>query len=222
MAGPASAGGLTLEVAEGRPQDAGRSLARLDPADMARLSAPAGTIVQIEGKRIAAAKVMPAFRDLRGRQLVQIDGIIRSNARAVIGEKVTLTVVDPPAAQRLVLAPESAPRRRPLDPHHVSRALADVPVVAGDRVRVTAFGSRFQEFRVIDTVPKGIVVIKPDTLVRVEAPGVQPTAGRISYEDIGGLGPAIQRVREMIELPLRYPEVFEHLGIDAPKGVLLH
>ncbi|HEY3162361.1 MAG TPA: CDC48 family AAA ATPase [Vicinamibacterales bacterium] len=222
MVGTASVASLTLKVAEGRPQDAGRSLARLDPADMARLSAPAGTIVQIEGKRTAAAKVMPAFRDLRGRQLVQIDGITRSNAGASIGEKVTLTVVVPPSAQRVVLEPEGAHGLRPMGGELVCRALADMPVVAGDRVRVTAFGSRFQEFRVLDTVPKGIVVIRPDTLVRLESPGVQPTPGRISYEDIGGLGNAIQRVREMIELPLRYPRVFGHLGIDAPKGVLLH
>jgi transitional endoplasmic reticulum ATPase len=222
MVGTASVASLTLKVAEGRPQDAGRSLARLDPADMARLSAAAGTIVQIEGKRTAAAKVMPAFRDLRGRQLVQIDGVTRSNAGTVIGEKVTLTVVDPPSAQRVVLAPEGTQGSRQMGAEHVGRALADIPVVAGDRVRVTAFGSRFQEFRVLDTVPKGVVVIRADTLIRLEPAGAQPTAGRISYEDIGGLGSAIQHVREMIELPLRYPQVFGHLGIDAPKGVLLH
>ncbi len=222
MVGTASVASVTLKVAEGRPQDAGRSLARLDPADMAWLSAAPGTIVQIEGKRTAAAKLMPAFRDLRGRQLVQIDGVTRSNAGTVIGENVTVTVVEPPSAQRVVLAPEGAHGLRPMGAEHVCRALADMPVIAGDRVRVTAFGSRFQEFRVLDTVPKGIVVMRADTLVRLESPGAQPAAGRISYEDIGGLGTAIQRVREMIELPLRYPQVFGHLGIDAPKGVLLH
>ncbi len=213
---------ITLKVAEGRPPDAGRALARLDPADMVRLSAPAGTVVAISGKKIAAAKVMPAFRDVRGKQLVQIDGLTRSNAGAVIGEKVTLTVLRPPAAQRVVLAPEGALVLRSRNPEQIGRALADIPVTAGDRVRVTGFGSRFQEFRVVDTAPRGIVVIRPDTVIRLDAPGAQPTTGRISYEDIGGLGSAIQRVREMIELPLRYPEVFERLGIDPPKGVLLH
>ena len=213
---------ITLKVAEGRPQDAGRALARLDPADMVRLSAPAGTVIAISGKKIAAAKVMPAFRDLRGRQLVQIDGLTRSNAGAVIGEKVVLTVLRPPAAHRVVLAPEGALLLRSRHPEQVGRALADIPVTVGDRVRVTGFGSRFQEFRVIDTAPRGIVVIRPETVIRLDAPGAQPSAGRISYEDLGGLGSAIQRVREMIELPLRYPEVFERLGIDPPKGVLLH
>src|SRR5262249_54636799 len=97
---------VTLKIAEGRPQDAGRGLARIDPADMAQLGAGAGTVVQIAGKKITAARVMPAFRDLRGRQLLQIDGITRNNAGTSIGERVTLTVIDAPTAQRVVLALE--------------------------------------------------------------------------------------------------------------------
>ena len=213
---------VTVKVVEGRPHDAGRCLARLDPADMTRLGTAPGGVVQIEGKRATAARVMPAYRDLRGRQVVQIDGITRSNAGAVIGERVTLTVIEPVPAQRVVLAPEGALGPRHLSQEHIARALTDLPVVSGDRVRMTAPGSRFQEFRVLDTTPKGIVLIRPDSSVRVETPGTQPASGRLSYEDIGGLGHAIHRVREMIELPLRYPEVFAHLGIEPPKGVLLH
>jgi transitional endoplasmic reticulum ATPase len=213
---------VTLKVAEGRPQDAGRSLARLDPAELTRLGITPGAVVQIEGKRVTAARVMPTFRDLRGRQLVQIDGITRSNAGAVIGEKITLSVIEPAAAQRVVVAPEGTPGPRKLTDVQIGRALVDMPVVTGDRVRITALGSRFQEYRVLDTTPKGIVVIRPDTTVRLEAPGAQATTGRISYEDIGGLGPTIHRIREMVELPLRYPQVFSRLGIDPPKGVLLH
>jgi transitional endoplasmic reticulum ATPase len=218
----ATATDLTLKVAEGRPQDAGRGLARLDPADMARLGATVGAVVQISATRTAAARVMPAFRDVRGRQLVQIDGLTRRNAGAVIGEKVTLAVVQPLPAQRVVVTPEGSQVLK-LTGEHVSRVLADMPVVAGDRVRISGFGARFQELRVVDTVPRGIVMMRPETLVRLETPAAAAAAAsRISYEDIGALGPAIRRVREMIELPLRYPEVFARLGIDAPKGVLLH
>lgn len=212
---------VTLKVAEGRPQDAGRGLARLDPADMLRLAVTAGAVVQVSATRATAARVMPAFRDLRGRQLVQIDGITRRNAGAAIGGKVTLTVVQPPPAQRVVVAPEGGPVLR-LTGEHIARALADMPLQSGDRIRVSGFGSRFQEFRVLDTVPRGIVMMRSDTAVRLDTPGAAPSTDRISYEDIGALGPAIRRVREMIELPLRYPEVFARLGIDAPKGVLLH
>jgi transitional endoplasmic reticulum ATPase len=213
---------VTLKVAEGRPQDAGRSLARLDPAELTRLGIGPGAVVQIDGKRVTAARVMPIFRELRGRQLVQIDGITRSNAGAVIGEKVTLSVIEPTAAQRVVVAPEGTPGPRKLTDVQIGRALVDMPVVTGDRVRITALGSRFQEYRVLDTTPKAVVVVRPATTVRLEAAGSPPTTGRISYEDIGGLGPTIQRIREMVELPLRYPQVFGRLGIDPPKGVLLH
>ena len=214
---------LTLKVAEGRPHDAGRGLARLDPADLARLSATTGSVIQITAKRIAAVKAMPSFRVLRGRQLVQIDGLTRSNAGAAIGEPVTLSVVDPPVAEHVVLAPEGTQVLRQLNDNLVVRALCDVPVVTGDRVRVPAFGSRFQELRVLKTTPDGIVLIRPSTTVSLDAPvPAQSASGRLAYEDIGGLGTAIQRVREMVELPLRYPQVFARLGIDPPKGVLLH
>jgi transitional endoplasmic reticulum ATPase len=221
MTGTTTATDVTLKVAEGRPQDAGRGLARLDPADMMRLGASAGTVVQVSGTRAAAARVMPAFRELRGRQLVQIDGITRRNAGAAIGEKVTLVVVQPPPAQRVALVPEGGHVPR-LSGERMARALTDMPLLAGDRIRISGFGSRFQEFRIHDTVPRGIVMMRPDTAVRIEAAAAQPAAGRVSYEDIGALAPAIRRVREMIELPLRYPEVFARLGIEAPKGVLLH
>src|SRR5919197_1592587 len=158
---------VVLKVVEGRPQDAGRGLARLDPADIARLGASAGSIVQITGKKAAAAKVMPAFRELRGKQVVQTT-----------------------SAQRIVLAPEGSHVLRQLGTEQICRSLADLPVMAGDRVRVTGFGSRFQEFRVVDTTPRGIVVVRPDTTVRLEAAGKQAATGRVSYEDIGGVGPA--------------------------------
>ncbi len=220
----AEAASLTLKVTEAQPQDAGKGLARVDPADLSRLSAAVGSVVQITGKKTTVAKLMPAFREARGKQLVQIDGIIRSNAGAAIGEKVALSVVEAQPAQRITLASEGPQAlRQPRDREYVGRLLSDLPVVAGDRVRATLFGSRFQEFRVVDTAPRGVVLIRPETTVRIEAPDPGQTGtGRISYEDIGGLGRAIQRVREMIELPLRYPEIFERLGIDPPKGVLLH
>jgi transitional endoplasmic reticulum ATPase len=216
--------GLWLKVAEAQPQDVGRGMARLDPADIQQLGAAVGSIVQISGKKATAAKLMPAFKEARGQQVLQIDGLTRSNAGVAIGEKVRLSVVEAAPAQRVTLVPEGAPAwRQGQDREYVGKLLSDVPVVTGDRVRATMFGSRFQEFRVTDTAPRGIVLIRPETAVRLEAPGAAAAApSRISYEDIGGLSRAIQRVREMIELPLRYPEIFERLGIDAPKGVLLH
>ena len=222
MASSTTVASVPLKVAESRLPDVGRGLARLDPADIHRLSASVGSILQITGKKTTAARVMPAFREARGSQAVQIDGLTRSNAGTVIGEKVTLTVVEAVPAQRIVLVPEGTHVLRQATGEYVGKFLADLPVNTGDRVRVTLFGSRFQEFRVTETVPNGIVLIRPDTSIRIELPGVNASPGRISYEDIGGLGSAIRRVREMIELPLRHPAVFARLGIDPPKGVLLY
>ena len=217
--------GIALKVSEGQAQDVGHGLARLDPVDIARLGAAVGSIVQITGKKMTAAKLMPAFREARGKKMVQIDGLTRGNAGAAIGEKVTLTPVEAIPAQRITLIAEgSQAPHQPKDREYVGKLLSDLPVTVGDRVRATLFGSRFQEFRVVDTAPRRIVLIRPETVIRIEASESDKEAApsRIAYEDIGGLGKAIQRVREMIELPLRYPEIFERLGIDAPKGVLLH
>src|SRR5215471_4847109 len=112
---------VTLKVAEGRSQDVGRGLARLDPVDMSRLGAGAGSVVQITGKKVTAVRVMPAYRDARGNEVVQIDSITRSNAGAIIGEKVTLTVIEAVPAQRVVLIPEGAHNLRPLSGEHVGK-----------------------------------------------------------------------------------------------------
>ena len=222
MSAAGAGASVTLRVAEARLPDAGRALARLDPADMARLGASPGSVVQLTGARTAVAKALPSFRDLRGRSVVQIDGITRGNAGVAIGERIALSVVAPAAAQRVVFAVEGANSVRPAPDEQVARALADIPVTAGSRVRVTGFGARGPELRVIETQPRGVVIIRSGTAIRIDAPASAPGAGRVSYEDIGGLGPAIRRVREIIELPLRYPEVFARLGIEPPRGVLLH
>jgi transitional endoplasmic reticulum ATPase len=223
MSSPSNATDISLKVAEGRLQDVGRGLARLDPADISRLGISIGNLVQIGGKKTTAAKVLPAFRDARGKQLIQIDGITRSNAGVVIGEKVALAPLQTAVAQRIVLAPEGADVLRKATGEYLTRFLTDMPVTTGDRIRVVLFGSRFQEFRILETMPRGTVIVRRETAIRIEVRGSSSDGlGRVSYEDIGGLGSAIQRVREMIELPLRYPEIFGRLGIDPPKGVLLH
>ena len=223
MSSPSSATDISLKVAEGRLQDVGRGLARLDPADISRLGISIGSLVQIGGKKTTAAKVLPAFRDARGKQLIQIDGITRSNAGLVIGEKVAVAALQTVVAQRIVLVPEGAEVLRQATGEYLTRFLTDMPVTTGDRIRVALFGSRFQEFRVLETVPRGTVIVRRETAIRIDVRGSSSDGlGRVSYEDIGGIGSAIQRVREMIELPLRYPEIFGRLGIDPPKGVLLH
>ena len=213
---------ITLKVAEAVKKDVGRGLARIDPADIERLHATIGDIVEIAGKKRTVAKVMPAFKEDRGKGIIQIDGPTRGNAHTGLDEKVTLKKIVWNPADNVVLTPVNAVNLE-RDSKYIGSLLDGLPVIAGDRIRATLFGSRFTDFVVETTIPKGIVVINPTTLLKIneKKPG---TAERLkfSYEDIGGLGHEIHRIREMIELPLKHPEVFERLGIDAPKGVLLY
>ena len=213
---------ISLKVAEAAKKDVGRGLARIDPGDIEKLEATIGDIVEIVGKNRTVAKVMPTFKEERGKGIIQIDGLTRGNAQIGLGEKVTVKKVPWQAADNVALTPVTAVSLE-RDSKYIGSLLDGLPVIAGDRIRATLFGSRFTDFVVEGTAPKGVVVINPTTLLKISEK--KPGKGeriKFSYEDIGGLGHEIQRIREMIELPLKHPEIFERLGIDAPKGVLLY
>jgi transitional endoplasmic reticulum ATPase len=224
--------GYLLRVAEALPKDVGRGLVRLDPQDLERLGVDIGDVVEVAGKprpelaegRSTVARVMPAYVAQRGQGLIQMDGILRANAGAALDERVRVRRVEVQPARRVVLTPVEALRtsRGAAQARYLARLLDGIPVVPGDQVRVDFFGTRAQTFTVAETAPSGPVLIGPTTAIRLAGEGTKRERGTITYEDIGGLRREIRRIREMIELPLRYPEVFERLGIDPPKGVLLH
>jgi transitional endoplasmic reticulum ATPase len=216
---------LTLKVSESTGKDVGRGLARIDPADMQHLGANIGDLVEVVGHKTTICKLLPAFKEQRGKGRIHIDGIIRENAGAAIGESTVVRRVAAPPATEVTLDPLGyTPSNKDLE--YIGSLLDGLPMVAGDRVRATLFGNRYADFHVKSTVPQGPVVIASDTLLKIggtrkgETAPVT-TAPAISYEDIGGLRRQLDRVREIVELPLRYPELFERLGIEAPKGVLL-
>lgn len=219
-------GAVSLKVSEALSKDVGRALARMDPADMLALGAEIGDIVAIVGKRRTVCKLMPAYVDMRGAAKVQIDGLSRVNAGVALDDVVAVQKVTAQAAQRIVLSPTTS-GISDRDLAYIGARLDGLPVVEGDRIRGTLFGSRSLDFMVRETVPKGAVLIAPQTVLTV-GPALTnhkvhaPDCATFSYEDIGGLKREVQRVREIIELPLRFPEVFTRLGIDAPKGVLLY
>ncbi|MCX5995825.1 MAG: AAA family ATPase, partial [Chloroflexi bacterium] len=216
---------FTLRVAEALAKDVGRAVARLDPQDMAKIGVGVGDIVQIKGKKPTVAKTMPAYAEDRGKEIIQIDGITRENAQAGLGEKVQIEKIGFENASTVVLAPVTSSKAfiSEKDRKYLGRLLEGLPVTTGDKVRATFLGSRYQEFSVVDTNPKGVVLIGPLSNIKVKGESaVQKEKTGVTYEDIGGLQREIQRIREMIELPLKYPELFEKLGIEAPKGVLLH
>ena len=212
---------LTLKVAEATAKDVGRGIVRFDPGDFEKLNVQVGDVVTVEGKRQTVAKVLPAYMEDRGKGLIRLDGITRENARVGIDEKVKITVCDFQPARKIVVAPLTA--MRSYDARYIGSLLEGLPLVEGDLVRARLIGSRTQDFKVVATSPSGVVMIHPQTGMEIQQkkePGEGRT--RISYEDIGGLEKEIRKIREMIELPLKYPQVFERLGIDPPKGVLLH
>ncbi len=217
---------LILKVKEALPKDVGRGIARIDPEDLKVLELEVGEIIELEGKRKTPAKVMPCYAEDRGKGIIQIDGISRENAQVSLDEKVKIHKSDYKPASKITLSPLtiSSLLQRDKDTQYLGSLIAGLPVVAGDRIRATFFGSRHCDFKVLDTIPnEGVVLIGPDTLLRIETKAKpEEVSVKISYEDIGGLSNQIQRIREMIELPLRYPQVFERLGIDAPRGVLFH
>ncbi|MCA3003766.1 MAG: CDC48 family AAA ATPase [Phycisphaerales bacterium] len=222
---------IQLRVAEALSKDVGRALARMDPDDLKKLNLAIGDTVLVSGKRTTVAKAMPALKENRGKGVVQLDGLSRANSGAGLDDTVTLRKVACRPADTITL---QATTIRPADRDlkYIGSLLDGLPVTSGDRIRAALFGSRSAEFVVEKTAPTGApVLINPSTRLVISgapsaaakpgSPASQPGSG-ISYEDIGGLKPQVSRIREMIELPLRYPEVFERLGIDPPKGVLLH
>jgi transitional endoplasmic reticulum ATPase len=216
---------LTFRVAEAKPRDVGRGIARIDPQDLAELVAEVGDIIEIEGKRKTVAKVMPAYPEDRGKSIVQMDGLLRGNAQVSLDEKVNVQKTSCLPADKIVLNPLTLVRSisRERDTKYIGTLLDGLALIEGDTVRVNLFGTRSQDFTVVSTVPKGVVLIRSATRIEVRGKGEAKTRGlKVSYEDVGGLGKELQRVRETIELPLKYPQIFERLGIDPPKGVLLH
>lgn len=213
---------IQLKVAEAGSRDVGRGIARIDPAIMEKLGiADSGEVVALKGKRVTVAKIMPTFPELRGRGIVQIDGITRENAQAGIDEKIKLTKAKVEEAKKVTLSPLTLTGGTIADNAYLSRQLSSIPVVSGDRIQTTFLGARKQDFRVVDTTPTGAVLLTPQTIISVIGEGEKGEV-RLTYEDIGGLGHQIKRIREMIELPLKFPQIFARLGIEPPKGVLLH
>lgn len=219
---------IQLKITEAIPRDVGRNIARVDPAYFTRLGVEIGDILKLEGKRTSCAKVMPTFPGERNKAVIQIDGITRENVQCGIGDSINVCRAEWKAAREIALAPLGPVPKEwaRKDSGYMGKLIDGLALSMGDRIRVNLFGASFQEFIIEDAHPDGFLRVESSTRVRLVA-GSTETAGRtgkgnkIFYEDIGGLDVEIKRIREMVELPLRYPEIFERLGIDPPRGLLL-
>ncbi len=214
-----------LRVEEPDPSHVGRNIITLDKITKEELGVTSGDIVEIEGTKKTAAVIWPARVEDEGKAIIRMDNHIRHNAGAGLGEKVTIRRATVVEAKRIILAPTQEVRiiasgyDRILKKNFIGR-----PLTKGDNVWISVFGSGFV-YRVVDTTPKGIVKVTDFTQFILKEEPVKDdlySFQRIAYEDIGGLEEQVQKIREMIELPMRHPEIFRKLGINPPKGVLLH
>jgi transitional endoplasmic reticulum ATPase len=235
---------LRLQVARARPDDANRGAARLGEDVLGSLGVAEGDAIAIAGSRTTAAIALRLPFEDRGLRLLRIDGLQRANAGAGLGDSVEVWRVDAVVAERVELAPVDPAIAPWGSMEALRRTLLRRAVITGDVIATSAFreegaqdaadplrtlpsfGLQEVRLRVVSTAPAGIVRIGDETVIDLIAgtetsePAVRPAG--VTYDDLGGLGPAIELVREMIELPLKHPELFRWLGIDPPKGILLH
>jgi len=210
---------MKVKISAAQNKDIGRGIGRIDPKTMEELGAGVGDIIEISGKRTTCVKVMPSFSEDRGKGTIQIDGIVRKNANVSLNETVEIKAITIPPVNSVVLQPLDSFLQKEVD----SRLFEGIPVTNGDQIRLSMFGKKF-DFLICDATPE-IGIITRTTAIKIQGKKMQERETKksfISYEDIGGLKGQLDKIREMIELPLKYPELFERIGIDPPRGVLLY
>lgn len=240
--------GIQLQVANMRPQDAGASVARLTTSVMATIGVKEGDLVELIGKRHTTAIAMRPYPEDEGLHIVRLDGLQRVNAGATSGDHIEVRKAEARPATKVVLAPAQKNLRLQGSGEALQRTFLHRPMVAGDVVSTSvqqrvsgrergsddilrglldlpAYGLQEIRLVVVSTQPRGIVQMTEETVVELRPQFEEPKEARradVTYDDIGGLGSSVDQVREMVELPLRHPELFQRLGIDPPKGVLLY
>lgn len=216
---------VELKVAEIFVEDVGKGLARLDPDDIKALGASFGDIVEIIGEKCTVARISGIFPEHFGKKVVQIDGNTRENARVQVGGTVKIKKSPRNTATMIVLTPIDSGNWWPDENEvgYIGKILQGLAVISGDKLNIPLFGGKDRFFLVDGTSPAGAVIINQHTKFKVNKPDyTEPADTRISYEDIGGLDRELRSIREMVEIPLRYGEIFDRLGIEAPKGLLLY
>ncbi len=214
---------IDLKVAEALQNDVGRGLVRIDSKARKQLDVSTGDIVELKGKRSTAALVWQAHPQDEGLSIIRMDGYLRQNTGVALGDKIIVKKAALKEAKKVVLAPTQPMKYSPGFDQFVKKKMIGRALNRGDTIYIGVFGTSFPLVAAL-VQPAGIVMINENTdLVLKEAPEKETVQVQaISYEDIGGLKDEVQKIREMVELPLRHPELFERLGIEAPKGVLIY
>ena len=215
---------VQVRVADAKQRDVGHGKVRIDNERMEKLAITAGDFIEVHGKRTTVALAWPAYAEDQGQEIARIDGLLRRNAGVALNEYITIKKAEVKDSQTIVFAPTDV--RLSVDEEFVGfvkRRFMDMPFVEGDMALLSIFGSAVP-LVATRTRPHGPVKITESTLVQVMSDPAPDKKGLpiVTYEDIGGLHGEIQRIREMVELPLRHPELFQRLGIEPPKGIFLY
>ena len=218
---------VKVRVAEAKTRDVGRKIIRLERSVMKKLNVDPGDFVEIIGpKGSSVCQVWPIYVSDEGKGFARIDGIVRESIGVGIGDIVSMKKVDVQPASRIILAPTTPIRFGPDFVEYVKNTLMGKPVSRGETIIVPAFTTELR-FIVVSSQPTQHVYVTLDTEVEVKEEPIKEAAltrgvPRVTWEDIGDLEEAKQKIREIVELPLRHPEIFTHLGIEPPKGILLY
>jgi len=241
---------VEIQVAGARTPDVGKGTARVSKQALATLGLREGAILEVVGKRTTAVLALPPYPEDEGVDLIRLDGLQRANIGVGIGDRVSLRAAEVAPAARVTLAPAQKEIILKGPGQALLRTLKGRPLVQGDIISTSVYRRTpdmddgtfpedvfrgffqqraygLQEIRLVvaRTKPQGVVQVTPETEIELLPQFVEPEEPRpcdVTYDDVGGLGTTIEQVREMIELPLKHPELFQRLGIDPPKGVLLH
>jgi transitional endoplasmic reticulum ATPase len=214
---------ITVHVARAYHKDVGKGIARVDRESMQKLGTVNGDIIEIKSKKQGYAVIQPLYENDTAKDVIRIDGNTRSNTGVGIDDIVVVSKIQAKTADKVTLAP-AKPVHFVKGAQYLSRILEGRPVTRGEWVRVETVNEPLY-FAVVSIKPAGPAVVNNDTSIRLKDESVDSegeTAERTTYEDIGGLKREIGLVREMIELPLRHPELFQKLGIEPPKGVMVY
>lgn len=212
-----------LKVNEAIQNDVGRGIIRLDSGIREKLGLTSGDIVKIKGKKDTAGIVWQSYPEDEGLSIARMDGIMRQNGGVSIGDSITVEKTEPKPARKIVLAPLQRVRFSPGFSSYIQKRLIGRPVSKREKMLVGVFGASVVMV-VTNTSPGGIVQVTRETQLELKTEPVKEIAGlpQVAYEDVGGVRDEVLKVREMIEIPMKHPELFKRLGIDPPKGVLLH
>ncbi|MFS0849599.1 CDC48 family AAA ATPase [Novosphingobium panipatense] len=234
---------LRLQVAAARQEESGQGIARLSRASLSEIGAMEGDVLEITGKAVTVARAVLAYDEDESLSVIRLDGLQRGNAEVGSGDHVTVRKAESRPAQRVVFAPAQKDMRLQGPSAALKRNFFGRPMVQGDLVATTgqqqvadippqlrrmfnapAYALTQIRLNVLSTTPRGIVHIDENTEVELREvfEEANDARGDVNYDDVGGMSDTIRQLREMVELPLRYPELFTRLGVAPPKGVLLH